>query len=68
MSFASITAQAAVAKAQVATMPQPTILSCRCVASEAATQPTRAPYTAAGSKSANIIHPAGAAKTSAASR
>jgi hypothetical protein len=49
-------------------MPQPTILSCRCVASEAGPQPTHAPYTAAGSKSANLIHPAGAAKTSAASR
>src|ERR1019366_601512 len=67
-SFASITALAAVANVQAATIPQPTILPCGCVASEAAIQPALAPYTAAGTESANIIHPAGAAKTTAASR
>ena len=47
-------------------MPQPTILSHRSTDSEAVTQPTLAPYTAAGTKSANTIHPAGAPSITAA--
>ena len=66
MSFASITTQAALAKTQATTMPQPTILSRRSTDTEAVTQPTFMPYTAAGTKSANIIHPAGAASITAA--
>src|SRR5258708_9370196 len=68
MSFASITAQAALVNAQAATIPQPMIFSRPSIVSDAVTQPTFAPYTAAGSKSANTIHPAGAAKTTAALR
>jgi hypothetical protein len=68
ISFASITAQAALANAQATTIPQPMIFPRRSVVSEAANHPTFAPYTAAGSNSANTIHPAGAAKTTAASR
>ena len=49
-------------------MPQPTIFSRRSVASEAASHPTLAPYPAAGTRSANTIHPAGTASTMAASR
>jgi hypothetical protein len=40
----------------------------RAVVSEAINQPTLAPYAADGSRSANIIHPAVAAGTTAASR
>ncbi len=68
MSFESITAQAALANAQAATIPQPMIFSRPSIVSDAVTQPTFAPYTAAGSKSANTIHPAGAASTIAALR